>query len=523
MIHNDYFLKSYSRLECQSYAKSIIDHVNQKKKWYSERHTSQMLGQRGLSPHAINVFDLLMVTIRDILIEDNGQIIFNYDEIIPWRYLSGHLGEELLLSSKYADLDYRYGYGKRTWFAWPYVTKHNNHQLNVIIQQGIADNHFHLWPSTPYFHASWINLMNQIADEQVVDDLRKLPAIEGTSELEIEHWSPTAAYMHLLDKEGEIGDERAWEILQLQAAWIRILLCERLSGIFPLAEYQALNRGNGSRVSQVFLNLQELLMPYNRYMLLTTKADLQNEIDSYVNINKNGVISGYYEDYAHAMGKLSLTERESPFGILIGERWLYHGVMFDYLKPVNSRALLLSDYKLFFIYLLIRMRFRTKSVQCNDLMGFDNFQRIEKRKSYFLESGAFNKQLIGLAVGNEIEKSYVQALEIRIAIDQRQGLEKQLQYLIRLISPNRNEMPSTCQFDFKEKKSAYLRRFQTESCADSIIARSKYCFVVLFLKRNDLLSEKLDHRDITYRHEPMRAMLQRQANEIIFLRLEFTI
>lgn len=51
-------------------------------------------------------------------------------------------------------------------FTWPTVIGHNNMQLRKITDKGMAENHFHLWGSAPYFHISWIWMMNHMQEIQ---------------------------------------------------------------------------------------------------------------------------------------------------------------------------------------------------------------------------------------------------------------------------------------------------------------------------------------------------------------------
>lgn len=49
-------------------------------------------------------------------------------------------------------------------FTWPVVIGHNNTQLRNVTRRGMAENHFHLWGSAPYFHISWIWIMNHVEE-----------------------------------------------------------------------------------------------------------------------------------------------------------------------------------------------------------------------------------------------------------------------------------------------------------------------------------------------------------------------
>ena len=47
----------------------------------------------------------------------------------------------------------------------------DNVELNNMLSRGLADNHFHLKGSAPYFYMSWINMMNQVNKKEFVKDI----------------------------------------------------------------------------------------------------------------------------------------------------------------------------------------------------------------------------------------------------------------------------------------------------------------------------------------------------------------
>lgn len=121
----------------------------------------------------INVFSALFYYITDILLINDNKIVCRYDRLLEWNRISRYIGEELPIAARLAMHDYEHG-TENVNFCWPPVLNHNNKQLERILKKGIADNHFHLRGSMPYFYISWINLMNHPDNSFLSANLKKL-------------------------------------------------------------------------------------------------------------------------------------------------------------------------------------------------------------------------------------------------------------------------------------------------------------------------------------------------------------
>lgn len=374
MMEEEFFLRSYSRLECEHYARGIINYVEQKSRWHS----------RGCSPNAtsIQLFELLIALLQDVLVRDGDNIRCSYEEIFAWRILSGWIGEEMPLSGRYALLDREEGDEGRNYFGWPYVTPNDNRLLAAILGRGISDHHFHLWGSTPYFYVSWVNLMNRIDNSSYPDGMRLL-----------------------------LGEKA--KLLQLRAARIRLYLCDKLKETTRSFE-----------LPECLQDLQDL-HPDNEIKLQLRKVALENYLECLADESRQCI--DYALDLYHG------TETESAinpdYRVLLGERWLYYRVFSDYLKPAQQRTLSNADYNLFWAYFVMRLQLRSQMVQINDRIGFDNFQKIQSRKHWFLREPDVQKFLPGLVLREMLENPGFQELEIRISpyVEQLQWLERIIQ------------------------------------------------------------------------------------------------
>lgn len=481
MMKDDYYIRTQSIDSCKALAYSVIDYVVQKTQWqrgFAERYEERRL----------NILDLLMLTLQDLLVMNRNHLECRYDEIFSWRLIVKHLGEELALSARYAQWDHEHHKEKRYRyddFTWPYVTRHNNKQLNMILRRGVSEHHCHLWGSTPYFHVSWVNLMNNLTDSKYQENLRELNPIRWSAEKE-------PVPRRKLD-DAEAAKEYYGELAQTRAAWIRLYLCERLSGV--------------TDATRKFFVLENVRHYENWRRLLMSRDSLQSELASYIGIPKK------IDDYALSLAKLSKPEFSGDYQVLIGERWLYYQVFRDYCKPLEQRFLCFDDYNLFFAYFLIRLRIRRRMVQNNDLIGFDNFQKIQKRKAFFLGDPASERAVARLAINETLKKEYVNELEIRISPDGEQ--------VKRLEKASYGKTPADPVEKFLQmKRSTHSKEAETENHT----LENRFYYVFHFLKKVDPSQEPGASYDRVLktssicRHDQQRQFFMAQAQEIIRFR-----
>ena len=478
MLKDDEYKFAQSLASGKALAYSVIDYVCNKADWQNNRARS--------GPRRLNMLDLLLLTVQDLLTMNDNLPKCRYEELMAWRLMVRHLGEELPLSAKYAQYDHEHGRAFRDRFddfGWPYLTGHNNKQLNMIMQRGASEHHCHLWASTPHFHVSWINLMNKVTDSGYREKL---------GEFNPEKWSAEDDLFHRRTDEKKRRDavrEHYAELSQIRAAWIRLYLCERIMGM--------------TDAQRRYFDLQSV-RSYDRWrQLLRSASRLQSELNVY------SYRMGGEPDYALGIARLKRSAFVSDYHVLIGERWLYYRILRDYAKQPDQRSLEYDDYNLFFVYILIRLWMRRKMVQNNDLIGFDNFQKIERRKAYFLNDPYSERSLIRLAVNDALKKEYLEEMEVRISPE-----VNQISRLERYINSD------SCQDPVKEH---LIRQGKIKADAD---LRERYYYVIHFHKRPD----PMDHMDDIYekvlktqllsRHHQLRRQFLNQAKEIIRFREE---
>lgn len=479
MLKDSFFHQSQSIDSCEALAHSVIDYVTQKTQWQS--------GRIPRNKGCLNIFDLLLLVLQDLLIMNANQLECRYEEIFSWRLLAQHLGEELSLSAGYAQWDYEHQKQERSRyddFSWPYVTRHNNKQLNMLVRRGISEHHCHLWGSTPYFHVSWVNLMNRLTDSTYRENLRKMAPTP---------WSAEAVQRKRLSNEDASIKEYYWELAQARAAWIRVYLCCRITQeTIPPQIEQILPR------IKCYDGWRQLLM---------SRDSLESILSSYAHN------PGAEDDYALAFARLQKTPYPSDYQILLGERWLYYSVFRDYCLPEGQRALSSDDYQLFFTYFLIRMRIRDKMVQNNDIIGFQNFKEIQNRKDFFLGDPHSERIVARLAINDTLKKQYMRELEVRITPSPAQ--------VLRLEKSARSSGKEDFLEQFLKNRSEENRRDCTE---DELTDRFYYVFH--FIKSRDpslepdASYERSLKTDRICRHEKQRRSYLKQAKTIMRFREE---
>lgn len=495
MMRDEYFRKARSEDECKSLAYSVIHYVVKRTRWNQVGHLQmETKAAKGYGAESLNIFDLFLLTLQDLLVMNRNRLESKYEEIFAWRLIVRYLGEELALSARQAQWDYEHNRDMRNRydeFAWPYVTGHNNKQLNMILQRGVSDHHCHLMGSTPYFHVSWVNLMNDIENSSYHERLQ---------DIELKRWSAENDREYCREKNREDPREHHGELARMRAAWIRLYLCERV-----LKKTDAHRR---------YFDLANVRSYDNWRLLLRSRGRLQDELDSYVKQ------FGNTGDYVLSMAGLQGSIFSTDYHILIGERWLYYQIFRDYVQPEHQRTLTNDDYFLFFLYILIRRWLREKLVQTNENIGFDNFQRIERRKSYFLrmKDREANRVLTRLTINESLRKKSMQELEIRLSPD------------ARLVGELDEYVQSNGQGNSVDRYLAALvakKEIRSLETAPRDSLKNRYYYVFHFLKRRDP-SQELDEYEavdnlktgLICRHLAQRQNYMKQAKAIIRFREE---
>lgn len=385
-----------------------------------------------------SVYDALFYFTRKILVVQNNEILCAYNELQKWRKLTLQLSEDLLVSA-YCAGTVTPETMRSLGFDWKCVIGHNNMQLNDILKKGISENHFHLYGSAPVFHIAWISLMNRVLDSDIAAKLKGYDQTKRNTNIQY-----SAEY-----------EEDSLMIQHFQAALIRFVLFEKIIGIQEEID--------DNIVSELLLE---------QYKLEIFITELQSKI---VALQNSGAEKKELVDYA----LLGVQDSKDSQEIFAGERWLLYNCFYKIYKDEFNQ----KEKNLVYMYILLRENIRAELVQVNSQVGFENFQKYQKRKSELIYAPIFNKEVIRKTVSDALLKKNLKSLELRI-------------------TPGR-----TANNNFK-----LIHRL------DAIIGNSKkkYFYVFHFIKSKD---EK-DYKDeyTQYRHYDLRKKLEKMSHGIVDLR-----
>ncbi len=171
-------------------------------------HTSRIFERQGFS-----VLSLIKEYTNRVLEQMKGVPICKYRRLLSWRMVTSKLDEDLFTTAFLATQDINKSWSKRTDFDWKTVIGHDNYELNNLLKKGVVENHYHLKGSAPYFALTWLNLMNDIGNEQFVKCLKEFDDNRLTKSI-YPTWD---------------GYEPSYTEMHLQAALIRCFLFCRLT------------------------------------------------------------------------------------------------------------------------------------------------------------------------------------------------------------------------------------------------------------------------------------------------------
>lgn len=477
----------YNRLECEQIAIAAIDHICDRAD-FRMGHTSIR--------NNMHVFDLLAEIVEAILAINNDVVCCRYSMLMEWRRLTNSIGEEIPVTVMYALRDMHEGKTKRKNFSWNFVIKQNNTQLNSLLSEGFSEHHFHLWGSTPYFQVSWINLMNQVINNQYSRNLAKL---DKKYRVHYKNNTPISYYCN--EKNRDVMSMDSLEIMHLQAALIRLYLCARISNIS--LEWTKKRDNAQSELEYVIALLK------NPYGLLIESNEIQSTIASFAFMNKEVSI-----DYACYFCRKNAFFNVSENAVFSGERWFIYSIVKDIFASfpiLNSR-----EHNLFYAYLLIQTKLRTKMVQVNDKVGFDNFQNYQNKKNFFLNDDITSTQMIA-----------------RMAIRESLVQNPAFLELEARISPERDAFENSR--SILELENAILKDNLQEkvlaSLNDSNDLKKRYYYVFHFIKEKDVVLEDMyqnangyeekEHYPFEYRHYSLRKKLEKQTMGIMEFREQY--
>ena len=310
------------------------------------------------------VFGLLAHAVRDMLTTDvQNDCLCKSDHLLDFRRLAHPIGPMIFVAAFLAHRDIVHPFHRRV-FSWNPIVRSDNDELQIVLNRGMAENHFHIGGSTDAAIFQWVCLMNHVSGNRR-DEFRKM-------NLESQPLDSHPSEAPLFP-------------LVVKAAYIRYFLYCKLQGMFA---FDKKLEQDDKQIAGYLRLPSEDCEQYTR--------DLDNYAYSLRALCSEGEgTDAFMADYAlygepkpplddsdlsHIRGRAIRNYERRLYQPIAGEqRFLYHLFKAIYQKDPSITPYL----DLAYAYLLVYCRFRAELVQVNERVGFKNFLQYQDRKEYF--------------------------------------------------------------------------------------------------------------------------------------------
>jgi adenosine deaminase len=384
--------------------------------------------------NAYGIFSLLNNFNDEVLVEYSYKPYCRYDQLLRWRMLSHRLEQDLFITSYFAKNDL-ISHRDRVNFTWEPIIRTDNSRLHNLLQKGMAENHFHLKGSAPYFNLSWISLMNRITGRDSEYISSRILENRLNEDIFFEDSIEKQSIMSLVSK----------------AAIIRAFLFENLlisDGVITTSSFNFYDilRITQSSSEEVKVNLRE----YNSYI-----ESLKQQF------GYNFISHGYDKVPDYAIKRDCLTEDNNNFKLLLyGERKFMYDCFMNLFNPLKNHNFRLYE-TLFYIYILIKVKFRSELVQVNNRIGFKNFSDYQDRKTIFLKDDPILKDSVYyMSIQATKQEQNILSLEARICNEESAAkTNNEIKKIDNLLEKTSKTLENSL---FGDIESAFLTRLQNE-------------------------------------------------------------
>lgn len=417
------------------------------------KHVRQILQNRYEKQDSAGIFSLILDFSCQTLVQRELLPLVRYDQILRWRHTTQNLGSLPFACAFLAHQDQLSGFQRQSFCLNP-VLQSDNRRLQQILNKGMAENHFHLKGSSRSAFLSWVCLMNDVMNRaETFSAIGRLQLNTGVEPL-----------------------GRTLYVLVLQAAAIRAFLFSRLESV------QTNEQDN-----------EQL----HRMLCCEGPLDCQaqiNTLQAWINglrLTYGRTIQNTRPDYA--IQYTDCESNETSFLLFSGEySFQYHMFQAVFRRDPN----ILPYLDLFYAYLIISIRFRSELVQCNDQIGFQNFNEYDSRKGDFLKGRAiFETAYTVGAAAAVLQDPRIHALEVRIVPKQSvKDLSRQI-----------------------EDINSHIQVFFPDNTPKTEIL-DRICYVLHIPKHPDTLPQNKPLEYICCRDVQLRSQASAIANALIRLR-----
>lgn len=442
--------------------------------------------ERGRS--GLNVFAALEELTADLFVLEENEAKCCYEHLLRLRNIEEYVDLDLLIAAFLIQQSGNRSLLKQKFMVSNVTVSHNNLQLHRIMEQGIAENHFHLYGSAPMFHLLWIQMMNEIDSESYTKLFQNIDNRPRTVRIHYKH-----------DYSENESRKKVMKAALIRFYLVKMLFNEKC-GIRRLEEERKAEKWDeGKKEEQEVKKSKKVKKVKSEELtsglirkILSDEYDikdycglLQKEIRvlramCQIRYGQNAV------DYAMADIEI-VNSKGNRFAVLAGERCLlYELLKKEYREnPGGKGEVLQKGYEWvqwFYAYLVIKNQVRNELLQTNSKVGFENFSIISHRKNVYSDYKIMEK----LAISGSMENENIEKFEIRI-------------------SPGRTA----------EENALKIQNLESSGPEDKNKKKAIY-YVLHFTKEKDKCSKSqaiLDNRK-ECRHSKLRNDLEEKANAV---------
>lgn len=389
------------------------------------------------------------------------------EQVLEWRKAFHTMGQDLFVCAYLASEDWKHQVNRRD-FTWPAVIRTNYAALNMQLQQGVAENHCHLFGSTQTFALSWCSLMN---DPQALRELVK-------------------AFPHFLRPAMVRGPGD--HLLTIQdrvryAAFCRSYLFRR----FCLPGGREVSCRQGGKWENGWASFKGLAPELRAYKDIAILRAMCGALVPQP--EGNSVCLDYALDR-----RTFQAAPNAPYRSLAGERHVLYRCFRAFLQGQLNQ----KDRLVLFLYLQLKLQFRSEMIQVNGEVGFDNFAGYETRKGTLLHHNSYWVEAIRMGLNGPLTAGSVQSLEARIG---PRPTPREVRAQVQELDWHK---------EFADQENAAdrwrVRQKFGHTQTEAFPSETPYFYVVHFIKIPDVDAEKLPL--VQYcRHEKLRLDVRRQA------------
>ncbi|WP_456314818.1 hypothetical protein [Pseudomonas shirazensis] len=506
LVFNDYVLnkKTFknSAFAQHTFNNNTLDEVNNIHRKVDEDWSYSPYKNNGVK----SPFYLLNHFSNQVLIDEGKEPFVVYEHLLKWRDVTFEIGEDVFSTSHLAYCDV-ISNRERNYLSWRPVLFSNNKRLKKILNQGVAENHSHLYASSLNFDISWIALMNKYnANKNKLDNILEGDRLFGKTAYEFD------------------TEKVEFSVLIRKALAIRLILFESI-------EYYSKEND---------IDLESYLQDKLQFDI-NCLLDNSNTIDSFrLSIQFEKIINQINflgntkalklpfndttEFYDYAAINNMHPENYSGCYFLFGERYiLYNSFKNLYQQLENKKTAPILE-KFLHFYLLIKNAFRNEIIELNRRYGFGNFKTYQDRKYSLIGTNTiYNIFFLEITLNYNRKLMNIISHEVRIGPDMKyRKLKGNIEKIIKIRESENTESGWQKYLTGTKDTIKYIKEYNKASAGFS----EELFFVLHFFKSDsNKYNQKFDFsEDIRLkqlensRDKFLRETIRKNALSIITLR-----